>query len=145
MKTALARGGVDPAEVDYLEAHGSGSGFGDPIEVQAAAAVYGKGREADRPLLIGSVKTNIGHLEPAAGIASLIKTALAMKRGVIPKNLHFRGSEPALGLGSASGAGGVGHDRLAEPSRTAAARGGECLWDFGDELSRCGGRVSCRF
>ena len=96
IETALARGGVAPAEVDYLEAHGSGSGFGDPIEVQAAAAVYGKGREADRPLLIGSVKTNIGHLEPAAGIASLIKTALAMKRGVIPKNLHFEDPNPHL-------------------------------------------------
>ncbi|MDE2704122.1 MAG: SDR family NAD(P)-dependent oxidoreductase [Gemmatimonadota bacterium] len=96
IETALARGGVAPAEVDYLEAHGSGSGFGDPIEVQAAAAVYGKGREADRPLLIGSVKTNIGHLEPAAGVASLIKTVLAMKRGVIPKNLHFQEPNPHL-------------------------------------------------
>ena len=96
IEEALARGSVVPSEVDYLEAHGSGSGFGDPIEVQAAAAVYGKGREADRPLLIGSVKTNIGHLEPAAGIASLIKTALAMKRGVIPKNLHFQDPNPHL-------------------------------------------------
>ena len=82
--------------MDYLEAHGAGSGFGDPIEVQSAAAVYGKGREADRPLLIGSVKTNIGHLEPAAGVASLIKTVLAMKRRLIPKNLHFRDPSPHL-------------------------------------------------
>ncbi len=96
IQEALARGSVSPSEVDYLEAHGSGSGFGDPIEVQAAAAVYGKGREADRPLLIGSVKTNIGHLEPAAGVASLIKTVLAMKRGVIPKNLHFQEPNPHL-------------------------------------------------
>ena len=96
MKRRWREGGVVPAEVDYLEAHGSGSGFGDPIEVQAAAAVYGKGRAADRPLLIGSVKTNIGHLEPAAGVASLIKTVLAMKRGVIPKNLHFQEPNPHL-------------------------------------------------
>ncbi|MCE2449788.1 MAG: acyltransferase domain-containing protein [Candidatus Latescibacteria bacterium] len=96
IEEALARASVVPAEVDYLEAHGAGSGFGDPIEVQAAAAVYGKGREADRPLLIGSVKTNIGHLEPAAGVASLIKTVLAMKRGVIPKNLHFEEPSPHL-------------------------------------------------
>ena len=96
IEEALARANVAPAEVDYLEAHGAGSGFGDPIEVQAAAAVYGKGREADRPLLIGSVKTNIGHLEPAAGVASLIKTVLAMKRGVIPKNLHFQEPSPHL-------------------------------------------------
>ncbi|MCY3760212.1 MAG: beta-ketoacyl synthase N-terminal-like domain-containing protein, partial [Gemmatimonadetes bacterium] len=96
IEEALARGSVPPEEVDYLEAHGAGSGFGDPIEVQAAAAVYGKGRAADRPLLIGSVKTNIGHLEPAAGVASLIKTVLAMERGVIPKNLHFEEPNPHL-------------------------------------------------
>ena len=96
IEEALARANVVPAEVDYLEAHGAGSGFGDPIEVQAAAAVYGKGRAADRPLLIGSVKTNIGHLEPASGVASLIKTVLAMKRGVIPKNLHFEEPSPHL-------------------------------------------------
>jgi len=96
IEEALAQGSIAPADVDYLEAHGAGSSFGDPIEVRAAAAVYGKGREADRPLLIGSVKTNIGHLEPAAGIASLIKTVLAMKRGMIPKNLHFRDPNPHL-------------------------------------------------
>ncbi|MDE2889882.1 MAG: type I polyketide synthase [Gemmatimonadota bacterium] len=100
IESALARGNVDPSEVDYLEAHGSGSGFGDPIEVQAAAAVYGREREADRPLLIGSVKTNIGHLEPAAGVASLIKTVLAMHRGVIPRNLHFHEPNPNLDWGS---------------------------------------------
>ncbi|MCY4587225.1 MAG: SDR family NAD(P)-dependent oxidoreductase [Bryobacterales bacterium] len=96
IEEALTQGSIAPAEVDYLEAHGAGSAFGDPIEVQAAAAVYGKERKADRPLLIGSVKTNIGHLEPAAGIAGLIKAVLAMKRGVIPKNLHFRDPNPHL-------------------------------------------------
>ena len=85
---ALARAGVAPAEVDYLEAHGAGSDLGDTIEVQSAAAVYGRGRAAERPLLIGSVKTNIGHLEPAGGIAGLIKAVLAMNRGVIPPQLH---------------------------------------------------------
>ena len=89
IEEALSRAGVAPSEVDYLEAHGGASEFGDPIEVQAAAAVYGKGREADRPLLIGSVKTNIGHIEPAAGVAALIKAVLAMKRGKIPKHLHL--------------------------------------------------------
>ena len=82
--------------MDYLEAHGAGSELGDPIEVQAAAAVYGRGRPEDRPLLVGSVKTNIGHLEPAAGAASLIKTVLAMNRGVIPKHLHFEKPTPHL-------------------------------------------------
>ncbi len=87
---ALERAGVAPGEVDYLEAHGAGSTLGDPIEVQSAAAVYGEEREPSRPLLIGSVKTNIGHLESAAGIAGLIKIMLSMKQGVIPKHLHFK-------------------------------------------------------
>ena len=96
IEAALAQADVSPLEVDYLEAHGAGSELGDSIEVQAAAAVYGKGRQADEPLLIGSVKTNIGHLEPAAGVASLIKAVLAMHRGKIPKNLHFRSPNTML-------------------------------------------------
>ena len=91
---ALAEAGVDPSDVDYLEAHGAGSALGDPIEVQAAAAVYGQGRAEDRPLLIGSVKTNIGHLESAAGVAGLIKVVLSMRRGLIPKHLHFQNPNP---------------------------------------------------
>ena len=93
---ALSQAGFAPSEVDYLEAHGAGSELGDPIEVKAAAAVYGKGRTADRPLLIGSVKTNIGHLESAAGVASLIKTVLAMSRGTIPRHLNFRTPSPLI-------------------------------------------------
>ncbi len=99
IEEALSRAGVPPAEVDYLEAHGAGSELGDPIEVRAAAAVYGRGRATDRPLLIGSVKTNIGHLESAAGVAGLIKTVLAMRRGVIPRHLHFREPNPHLDWG----------------------------------------------
>ncbi len=96
IEEALSQAGVKPSDVDYLEAHGAGSELGDPIEVQAAAAVYGKGRDRDRPLLIGSVKTNLGHLESAAGIAALIKVVLAMRRGLIPKHLHFRDPNPKL-------------------------------------------------
>ena len=96
IEEALSRAGISPSEVDYLEAHGAGSALGDPIEVQAAAAVYGRGREADRPLLIGSVKANIGHLETAAGVAGLIKTVLAMQRAVIPQQLHFQNPNPNL-------------------------------------------------
>ena len=96
IEDALSRAGLEPSEVDYLEAHGAGSELGDPIEVQAAAAVYGGGRESDRPLLIGSVKPNIGHLEAAAGIASLIKVVLAMQRGVIPRQLNFRTPNPHI-------------------------------------------------
>ena len=96
IEDALAATGISPAEVDYLEAHGAGSDLGDPIEVQAAAAVYGRGRDPESPLLIGSVKTNIGHLECAAGVASLIKAVLAMNRGSIPRQLHFRDPNPHL-------------------------------------------------
>ena len=96
IEEALARAGIDPGEVDYLEAHGAGSDLGDPIEVQAAAAVYGRQRSPERPLLMGSVKTNIGHLECAAGVASLIKAVLAMQKGRIPKQLHFDNPTPHL-------------------------------------------------
>ncbi|MDE0393207.1 MAG: SDR family NAD(P)-dependent oxidoreductase [Gammaproteobacteria bacterium] len=96
METALEDAGITPAEVDYLEAHGTGTAVGDPIEINAVAAVYGGKREPDRPLLVGSVKTNVGHLESAAGIAGLIKAVLVAQRGVIPKHLHFRDPNPSL-------------------------------------------------
>ena len=96
MEAALSRAGVSPADVDYLEAHGTGTEVGDPIEVNAAVAVYGRERTEERPLLIGSVKTNIGHLEPAAGIAGLIKAVLAMERRTIPQHLNFRNPNPRL-------------------------------------------------
>ena len=96
IEEALSRAGVTPADVDYLEAHGTGTKVGDPIEVNAAVAVYGREREPERPLLIGSVKTNIGHLEPASGIAGLIKAALAMKLGMIPKHLNLVNPNPKL-------------------------------------------------
>ncbi len=96
MQTALADAGVSPLEVDYLEAHGTGTTVGDPIEANAVVAVYGKGRDADHPLLMGSVKTNIGHLESAAGVAGVIKAALVLHRGVIPKHLHFHDPNPSL-------------------------------------------------
>ena len=96
IEEALSRAGIAPEGVDYLEAHGTGSGLGDPIEVQAAAAVYGRGRDAARPLLMGTVKTNIGHLEAAAGVAGIIKAVLAMRHGTIPKHLNFETPNPHL-------------------------------------------------
>jgi acyl transferase domain-containing protein/acyl carrier protein len=92
----LARAGVEGSDVDYLEAHGTGTSLGDPIEVQAAAAVYGAGRDPNRPLLIGSAKTNIGHLESAAGIAGLIKVVLSLQHEVLPRNLHFENPSPNI-------------------------------------------------
>ncbi len=94
MAEALAQAGAIPSDVDYLEAHATGSQLGDPIELNAAASVYGKGRDAERPLLVGSVKSNIGHIESAAGIAAFIKTVLSMNRGVIPESLHLETPNP---------------------------------------------------
>ncbi|MDE0625800.1 MAG: type I polyketide synthase [Bryobacterales bacterium] len=96
LEEALSRAGMAPSEVDYVEAHATGSQLGDPIEVRALAAVYGRGRDANRPLLVGTVKSNIGHLEPAAGIAGLIKVMLSMRMGVIPKHLHFEDPNPHM-------------------------------------------------
>ena len=96
IRESLSRAGVSGSEVDYLEAHGTGTELGDPIEVQAAAAVYGEGRDFGRPLLMGSVKTNIGHLESAAGAAGVIKVLLAMRHGLIPKHLHFETPNPRI-------------------------------------------------
>ena len=96
MEAALAQASISGAEVDYLEAHATGSQLGDAIEAHAVSSVYGKDREADRPLLMGTVKSNIGHLEAAAGAAGLIKTVLSMKQGVIPKHLHFDNPNPQI-------------------------------------------------
>ena len=83
-------------EVDYVEAHGTGTLLGDPIEARALGTVYGRGRPEGSPLLIGSVKTNLGHLEAAAGIAGFIKAVLAVQRGHIPPNLHFETPNPHI-------------------------------------------------
>ncbi len=96
MEAALAQAGIAGADVDYLEAHAVGSQMGDAIEIRAIGAVYGRGRDSDRPLLTGTVKSNMGHLETAAGIAALIKAVLAMKQGVIPKHLHFENPNPEI-------------------------------------------------
>ena len=96
IEEALSRAGIAPSEVDYLEAHGTGSAMGDPIEVRAATAVYGRGRAAERPLLIGSFKPNIGHPESAAGVAGLIKVVLAMQERLIPPQPEFRNPSPLI-------------------------------------------------
>ncbi|BBZ25964.1 mycocerosic acid synthase [Mycolicibacterium madagascariense] len=87
--TALRRAGIAPREVGYVEAHGTGTPVGDPVEMRALAGALAFDRPAGEPLLIGSVKTNIGHLEAGAGVAGLIKTALVLKHGYVPANLHL--------------------------------------------------------
>ena len=96
IKTALAQADLVSSEIDYLEAHGTGTTVGDPIEINAAAAAYSENRHPDNPLLVGSVKTNIGHLESAAGVAGVIKAAMAIKSGIIPKHLHFQNPNPSI-------------------------------------------------
>ena len=89
LRAALADAGVTPAQVGYVEAHGTGTSLGDPIEVNALGAVFAEGREGGQPLALGSVKTNIGHLEAAAGIVGLAKVVLALQRREIPPHLHL--------------------------------------------------------
>jgi acyl transferase domain-containing protein len=93
---ALADARLQPADIDYVEAHGTGTPLGDPIEVLALARALGRGRDPARPLLLGSVKTNVGHLEAAAGIAGLIKVVLSLERGELPPNLHFQTPNPHI-------------------------------------------------
>jgi thioester reductase-like protein len=96
LRQAYEAAGVEPAEVDYIEAHGTGTVVGDPIELEALAQVVGPNRPADRPCLVGSVKSNLGHTEAAAGVAGLIKVALSLKHRQIPKSLHFEIPNPAI-------------------------------------------------
>ncbi|MDR1156760.1 MAG: AMP-binding protein, partial [Oscillospiraceae bacterium] len=96
IRRTLKRAHLQPSDVDYMEMHGTGTKLGDPIEVSAVAETYGKGRTMDNPLRIGSVKSNIGHLEPASGIASLIKVLLSMKYALVPANLYFQTPNPLI-------------------------------------------------
>ncbi|MEQ9335552.1 beta-ketoacyl synthase N-terminal-like domain-containing protein, partial [Thalassobaculum sp.] len=119
IRAALADAGVEPAAVGYVEAHGTGTALGDPIEMHALDAVFGDGR--DGPLLVGSIKTNIGHAEAAAGIAGLLKVVAGLGAGRIPMHLHYEAPNPQIGV---------------SPDRVAVAASG------GDWPSRDGRRVA---
>ncbi|XXS68128.1 SDR family NAD(P)-dependent oxidoreductase [Sorangium sp. So ce131] len=96
LRAALQDARLSPAEVDVVECHGTGTSLGDPIEVQALAAVYGQGRPADQPLLLGAVKTNIGHLESGAGLAGLAKMVAALRHEALPATLHTTPRNPYI-------------------------------------------------
>ena len=102
IREALANAKVEPRQINYIEAHGTGTPLGDPIEVEAIKAVLMKERSENFPCYMGSVKTNIGHLEAAAGIAGLIKTILALHHQKIPANLHFKQLNPHISLEKSS-------------------------------------------
>ncbi|NUK13505.1 polyketide synthase, partial [Streptomyces lunaelactis] len=92
-REALERAGTDPQDVGMIETHGTGTPIGDPIEFSSLAQVYGVGRDR---CALGSVKTNLGHLEPASGVSGLIKAVLCLQRGLVPPNLHFTEWNPAI-------------------------------------------------
>ncbi|MEM9507577.1 MAG: aminotransferase class I/II-fold pyridoxal phosphate-dependent enzyme [Cyanobacteria bacterium P01_E01_bin.35] len=96
LREAYQKVGLDPTQVDYVEAHGTGTKVGDPIETQALGTVLGQERQPGDKCLIGSVKTNIGHTETAAGIAGIIKVALSLKHKQIPPSLNFTTPNPAI-------------------------------------------------
>lgn len=96
LSSVYARAGIDPRSLAYLEAHGTGTAVGDPIEARALIDVVSGERPADRPLLIGSVKTNIGHLETASGMAGLLKAVLCLKHRAVPRSLHFVTPNPGI-------------------------------------------------
>jgi acyl transferase domain-containing protein len=96
IRSALANAQLQPVDIDYVEAHGTGTPLGDPIEVEALGCVYGEGRQPERPLCIGSIKTNIGHSEAASGIAGLLKVIMQLKHGAIAPHLHFKTANPGI-------------------------------------------------
>ncbi|WP_372458176.1 polyketide synthase Pks13 [Mycobacterium fragae] len=96
LRRAYKDAGINPRTVDYIEAHGTGTVLGDPIEAQALGRVVGRGRPADKPALLGAIKTNIGHLESAAGAASLAKMVLALQHDKLPPSINYAGPNPYI-------------------------------------------------
>lgn len=93
---AMALADIDPQTIDYIETHGTGTALGDPIEIKALTKAFSQKTQTEKFCAIGSVKTNVGHLDAAAGVASLIKTVLSLERGLIPPSLHFQEPNPEI-------------------------------------------------
>ena len=121
IQAALDAAELSPSDIDYIEAHGTGTPLGDPIEVDALGRIFGD-RKADAvPLALGSVKANIGHLEPAAGIAGLLKALLVVQRRHVPPHLHFKTLNPRINLSSGKLAIHPDGWRWPDPQRTLRA------------------------
>ncbi|MFH0241436.1 acyltransferase domain-containing protein [Streptomyces sp. HK10] len=130
LRTAYQRAGIEPSLVDYIECHGSATPLGDPIEANAIGAVLGGDRA--EPLRLGSVKSNVGHLEAAAGIVGLVKLALSMRNGVLPPSLHYTAPNPQIMFDEYNL---TVQDRLtAWPRRSDARRGGVSSFGFGGAI-----------
>jgi polyketide synthase 13 len=101
LRRAYKDAGINPRTVDYIEAHGTGTVLGDPIEAQALGRVIGRGRAADKPVLLGAIKTNVGHMESAAGAASLAKMVLALQHDKLPPSINYAGPNPYIDFDAA--------------------------------------------
>lgn len=98
MRQVYKSAGISPSQTGFVEAHGTGTKVGDPLEARALQAVFGEGRTPRQPLFLGSVKSNIGHLEGASGIVSVIKAALMLERGFILPNCNFEKANEEIPL-----------------------------------------------
>ncbi len=122
IRAALANGALNPADISYVEAHGTGTAMGDPIELEALGGIFARDPKRTAPLRVGSVKTNIGHTEAAAGVASLIKVILSLEHEAIPPHLHLHTPNPHVRWDAVE---------LQIPTRTQS-------WKRGDEPRRAG-------